>query len=105
MPVPDTVVQLDPGGSDDDIAERPVAQYLERRLLAAVQTPQVARWSDLHAAHARAADEGLSFTDDGGLLAASGIAPVVVMGETGNWKITTEQDWERAAALLRRTAV
>ena len=128
VPVPDTVVQLDAGrddgggddgsggdgsggdgsggsGGDGDLAERPVAQYLERHLLAAVQTPQVARWSDLHAAHARAADGGLSFTDDGGLLAANGIAPVVVMGEPGNWKITTEQDWERAVALLRRAVV
>ena len=100
VPVADTIVQLMPG--EDDSAERPVAAYLERGRLAAVQTPQVVRWRDLHAAHAWAAAEGRSFTDDGGLLASRGIEPVVVMGEPGNWKITNEDDWQRADALLRR---
>ncbi len=104
VPVPDTVVQLRPG-EGDETGERPVAGYLERHLLAAVQTPQVARWSDLHAAHAWAAEEQRSFTDDGGLLAARGVPPVVVMGEPGNWKITTEVDWQRAAELLRRSSI
>ena len=67
----------------------------------AVRPWPVARWADLHAAHAWAAAQGSSFTDDGGLLAGRGVAPVVVMGEAANWKITTEQDWQRAAALLQ----
>lgn len=100
VPVPDTVVQLLPsvGGAAGSV--RPVAGYLDRNLLAAVQTPQVARWADLHAAHAWAAASGASFTDDGGLLAERGVLPVVVMGEPGNWKITSEEDWRRAAGLL-----
>jgi len=101
--VPDTVVQLAQSEAGE-LGERPVAQYLERPLLAAVQTPQVARWTDLHEAHAWAAAEGLSFTDDGGLLARRGTKPVVVMGEVGNWKITTDEDWLRAAELLRRSS-
>ncbi|MEZ4387943.1 MAG: 2-C-methyl-D-erythritol 4-phosphate cytidylyltransferase [Candidatus Krumholzibacteriia bacterium] len=101
VPVPDTVVQLLPG-QDEDAAERPLAGYLERSLLAAVQTPQAARWADLHAVHAWAAAGAVSFTDDGGLLAARGVPPVVVPGEPGNWKITTEDDWRRAAERLRR---
>ena len=71
----------------------------------AVQTPQVCRWHDFQAAHAWAAAEGRNFTDDGGLMAARGVSPVVVMGEQGNWKITTEEDWQRAAVLLRRESV
>ena len=110
VPVPDTVVQLavQPVAADavevgeDPELEAPIAAYLERRCLAAVQTPQVCRWRELYAAHAWAAAERLSFTDDGGLVALRGLAPVVVMGEPGNWKVTTEDDWERAAALLRR---
>lgn len=104
VPVPDTVVQMAPG-DDENIEERPVARYLQRSLLAAVQTPQVARWEDLREAHAWAAEDGSSFTDDGGLLAHRGLAPVVVMGEPGNWKITTEQDWQRAAELLTKPGV
>lgn len=103
VPVPDTIVQIAPG-DDGSLEERPVASYLVRDELAAVQTPQVARWADLHDAHAWAAAEHRSFTDDGGLLAARGLAPVVVMGEPGNWKITTEPDWQRAAEQIRRQA-
>jgi len=118
--VVDTIAQLDTGsgsgaaatgGAGEDAApsdlpdERPVATYLDRSLLVALQTPQVARWQDLHTAHAWAAAEGRSFTDDGSLLAARGLPPVVVMGEPTNWKITTEDDWRRAATLLRREAV
>lgn len=107
IPVADTVVQLTQDDDPDAAAEttpgeRPVAAYLQRPLLAAVQTPQVACWEPLREAHSWAAAEGLSFTDDGGLLARRGLAPVVVMGEAGNWKITTDDDWQRAAELLRR---
>jgi 2-C-methyl-D-erythritol 4-phosphate cytidylyltransferase/2-C-methyl-D-erythritol 2,4-cyclodiphosphate synthase len=104
VPVPDTVIQLD-AAEDGELDESPVAAYLDRGRLVAVQTPQVARWRDLHAAHAWAAAEERSFTDDGGLVAERGLRPVVVMGERGNWKITTEEDWQRAAALLRRESV
>lgn len=90
VPVPDTIVQQDRGQ----------ARYLERASLLAVQTPQVFRWDLAHEAHAWAAAGRLDFTDDGGLLAARGHDPAVVDGEAGNWKITTEDDWRRAAALL-----
>ena len=73
IPVHDTVVQL----AEDGV----VAAYLDRGALAAVQTPQVFRYADLRAAHAWCAEAGLAFTDDGGLLAARGLPPVVVAGE------------------------
>ena len=89
--VTDTVIEV-----AGDVAGGAVgASYLERERLVAVQTPQVFRWQPLHAAHAWAASAGVSFTDDGGLLATRGVAPVVVMGEVGNWKVTTEGDWQR----------
>ena len=91
VPVADTVVQRDEQGR---------ARYLERDRLAGVQTPQVARWDLLHPAHAWAAAQGLAFTDDGGLLAATGHDPRLVEGESTNWKVTTAADWERARDLL-----
>jgi len=90
VPVPDTIVQSNEG----------MASYLERSTLLAVQTPQVFRWNPFRAAHAWAATQGADFTDDGGLMAARGLDPVVVPGEPGNWKVTTTGDWDRAQALL-----
>lgn len=91
VPVPDTIVQTDPGGD---------AAYLEREFLQAVQTPQVFRWGPFLAAHRWAHDQGLAFTDDGGLLAVRGLPPRLVPGEAANWKVTHADDWLRAAALL-----
>jgi len=90
VPVPDTVVQSTAG----------VAVYLDRESLLAVQTPQVFRWELLVAAHQQAYADGVSYTDDGGLVAAGGHLPVVVPGEPGNWKVTTASDWQRALLLL-----
>jgi len=90
VPVPDTIVQ-DTGDG---------ARYLDRSSLLAVQTPQVFRWKPFQAAHAWAAENGVECTDDGGLLAEKGLQPEVVAGETGNWKVTTDADWRRAAAIL-----
>jgi 2-C-methyl-D-erythritol 4-phosphate cytidylyltransferase/2-C-methyl-D-erythritol 2,4-cyclodiphosphate synthase len=91
VPVPDTIVQSEAGA----------AVYLERASLLAVQTPQVFRWDMFHAAHTWAAETGADFTDDGALLTAQGHPPVVVAGEPGNWKVTTNGDWRRAEAMLK----
>jgi 2-C-methyl-D-erythritol 4-phosphate cytidylyltransferase/2-C-methyl-D-erythritol 2,4-cyclodiphosphate synthase len=90
VPVPDTIVQSSEGS----------AVYLERSTLMGVQTPQVFRWDLFQAAHAWAAESGSDFTDDGGLLAERGHPPVVIPGEQGNWKVTTNGDWLRAETLL-----
>jgi len=93
LPVADTIVacRTDEAG--------PV-RYLERDTLHAVQTPQVFRWSLLYDVHAWAAEEGASFTDDGGLLADRDDPPVVVAGEDTNWKVTTAADLARACEIL-----
>ncbi len=92
VPVADTILQITSGSS--------AADYLKRETLVAVQTPQVFRWELLYEAHRWAAENGRSFTDDGGLVAQRGTAPVVVPGEQKNWKVTTDGDWQRAADLL-----
>jgi len=90
VPVPDTIVQSRKGP----------AVYLDRSTLMGVQTPQVFRWDLFQAAHAWAAESGSDFTDDGGLLASRGHPPVVIPGEQGNWKVTTNGDWMRAETIL-----
>jgi len=103
--VADTIVEIvaaaDAGGAADLADGQPAARYLERGALRALQTPQVFRGDLLLAAHRWAREQGLDFTDDGGLLAARGRAPVVVPGDPGNWKVTTDADLARAEALLR----
>jgi 2-C-methyl-D-erythritol 4-phosphate cytidylyltransferase/2-C-methyl-D-erythritol 2,4-cyclodiphosphate synthase len=96
VPVADTIVQM-----QEEDEDHVAARYLERGRLRALQTPQVFRWADFYAAHRWCHEENLSFTDDGGLLAAQGLTPVVVMGEQENWKITTEGDLTRATEALR----
>lgn len=90
--VPDTILQRDPNEAR--------ARYLQRDSLVAVQTPQVFRWDRLFEAHAWAATQGASFTDDGGLVAQRGLDPVVVPGEVTNFKVTTDGDWRRALDCL-----
>ncbi len=92
IPVADTILQTSGEGGE--------AVYLQRDNLVAVQTPQVFRWDLLYEAHRWAAVENRNFTDDGGLVACRGSNPVVVPGEQGNWKVTTEGDWLRAEEML-----
>lgn len=99
VPVPDTIVRVPE--VYDSTGPAMTATYLKRELLYAVQTPQVFRWDLLHAAHSVAAAAQLDFTDDGGLLASRGHDPVVVPGEAGNWKVTTEGDLRRALDMLK----
>lgn len=69
---------------------------VERSGLYAAQTPQAFRYSDILAAHERAASEGLaSFTDDAAVAEWAGHTVVLTPGETGNVKITTAEDLRR----------
>lgn len=90
-PVTDTTVRL---GADGRL------EYLSRRDLRGVQTPQVFRWAPFLAAHRRAAAAGQTFTDDGGLMAAAGRAPALVEGDAGNFKVTTSEDLAAVTARL-----
>ena len=72
-----------------------------REELGLAQTPQACRVDVLRAALRRAAEAGLDFTDDAGLLEWAGAVVRAVPGEPGNFKITTLLDLLRADELLR----
>ncbi len=87
----DTIKEVDAGGR--------VVATRDRNLLRTVQTPQAFRFGDLLAAHRRAAEAGRDdFTDDAALAEWAGMTVTVFEGETGNMKLTTEEDFARMAA-------
>ena len=92
-PVKDTIKVVDPNGV---VVETP-----DRAALWAVQTPQVFRLDLLRAAYAANDDD---VTDDAGLVEKLGHAVKVFRGSYDNIKVTTPEDLDVAAALLRRAA-
>lgn len=89
IPVSDTLKRAAP-------ASGAIIGTVDRNGLYAAQTPQAFRYSDILAAHERAAAEGLaSFTDDAAVAEWAGLAVVLTPGETGNIKITTAEDFRR----------
>jgi 2-C-methyl-D-erythritol 4-phosphate cytidylyltransferase len=104
VPISDTVVRVVGPSESAAAADQPPVDYIDREALRALQTPQVFRWGPFVAAHHWCHEQGLDFTDDGGLLAARGAAPVVVMGEPENWKVTTDADLDRAVEIFRSRA-
>jgi 2-C-methyl-D-erythritol 4-phosphate cytidylyltransferase / 2-C-methyl-D-erythritol 2,4-cyclodiphosphate synthase len=87
--VADTVKQID--------AASMVTETLGRNLLRIVQTPQVFGFDLILQAHRRAAAAGLdSFTDDAALAEWAGQRVSVFEGESGNVKVTTNEDFARA---------
>ena len=90
--IADTVKQIDSAGI--------VAQTLDRSRLRVVQTPQAFAFDLILDAHRRAAAAGLeSFTDDAALAEWAGHRVGVFDGETGNVKVTTNEDFVRAEIL------
>jgi 2-C-methyl-D-erythritol 4-phosphate cytidylyltransferase len=66
----------------------------------AAQTPQVFRIDWLREAYAKARADGIVGSDDAALVARLGNPVEVVVGDPGNFKITTAADLARAEALL-----
>lgn len=65
------------------------------------QTPQGFRFAAILAAHRRAAKTtGHDFTDDAAIAEAAGVEVALVPGSEANLKITTDDDLDRAEALL-----
>lgn len=83
-----------------EVAGGTVVGTVDRRHLAAVQTPQGFRLDALVAAHTLDPDSDV--TDDAALIERSGGTVVTVPGETTNMKITYEGDLEIASILFRR---
>ncbi|BFH65480.1 2-C-methyl-D-erythritol 4-phosphate cytidylyltransferase [Paenibacillus azoreducens] len=73
----------------------------DRRSLWAIHTPQAFRLSDLRKAHEQAEADGFTGTDDSMLVERMGIPVNVVEGSYTNIKITTPEDLEYAAFMLK----
>jgi len=74
---------------------------LERARLRSIQTPQSFRYTDICAAHAKAAAEGRDdFTDDGAVASHGGLKVSVFAGDPANMKLTTPQDFASSEARL-----
>jgi 2-C-methyl-D-erythritol 4-phosphate cytidylyltransferase len=92
VPMKDTIKMMSPDGYID---HSPV-----RSLLRAAQTPQVFDADMLAAAYAKAAKDGVDYTDDCACVEAIGKRIYPAEGETTNIKITTPDDLVLARAIL-----
>jgi 2-C-methyl-D-erythritol 4-phosphate cytidylyltransferase len=93
LEIPFTVAPVDP-------ETRTVTGYLERSTLRNVQLPQKFAKADLVAAHAFAAGEGRTFTEDATLVAVAGHEVHFINGQDRNIKVTTPTDVQLATYLL-----
>jgi len=92
----DTIIETDGNGRIKRIPERKFLMY--------VQTPQGFRYPVLRKAHDEAlARNEKNATDDISLVLAAGEVPAIVNGTTGNFKITTADDFARAEAVIQNS--
>jgi 2-C-methyl-D-erythritol 4-phosphate cytidylyltransferase len=89
-----TVAPVDPDTHE-------VTGSLERDRLRNVQLPQKFSKSDLSAAHERAHNENVVYTEDATLVATSGYPVYFIEGSDVNFKVTTSTDLRMAGFLLR----
>lgn len=89
-PVPDTIKRVRDGE---------ITSTLDRSVLWAAQTPQLARRLVLIGALESCAAEGREVTDEASALEARGIAVRVVASPRTNIKVTTPEDWLVATAI------
>ena len=80
------------------IDDNKIEWTLERENLWRAQTPQGFIYEDILNSHIAFKD--LNFTDDSALNEYAGIPVAIVAGSQNNFKITTEEDYDRAKALL-----
>lgn len=93
LDIPFTVAPVDPDSHR-------VIGYLERDTLRNVQLPQKFAKSTLVAAHAYAAEKGVTFTEDATLCAVAGFDVRFIEGSDRNLKVTTPVDVLIAGYLL-----
>jgi 2-C-methyl-D-erythritol 4-phosphate cytidylyltransferase/2-C-methyl-D-erythritol 2,4-cyclodiphosphate synthase len=92
LPLPDTIKRVDAAGR--------VSETLDRSTLRTIQTPQAFSFAPLLDAHRRAVGAGRDdFPDDAALAEWAGLQVTTFPGEAGNLKLTTADDFIRAAAL------
>ena len=76
-----------------------IVETIDRSGVVRVQTPQAFPRNMIEAAHARAAEERITATDDAALCEMLGMKVIVVHGSERAMKITDESDFVRAEAL------
>lgn len=86
-----------------DTLRQRTGENVNRQGLWAVQTPQGFHAQSFFQAHETFKDED-RFTDDAGLMSASGIDVEIVEGSRQNFKITTEEDFKMAKIILSAQA-
>jgi 2-C-methyl-D-erythritol 4-phosphate cytidylyltransferase len=91
LPIVDTLKRVD--------GESAIVETVDREGLTRIQTPQAFPRDMLEKAHAQAASDRVSATDDAALCERLGFRVVVVPGSERAMKITTEEDFARAEAL------
>jgi 2-C-methyl-D-erythritol 4-phosphate cytidylyltransferase len=96
VPVKDTV---------KEVREGRVSRTLDRSTLWLAQTPQTFRYALLKEAHEQARMDGYTGTDDAALIERMRYPVTVLMGDYENLKITTPEDLETAAGILRKRGV
>lgn len=72
---------------------------IDRDMIRAIQTPQAFHFGLLRTAHEDARATAKIYTDDAGLVAATGVRPILVDGTRENFKITTSDDLALARLL------
>jgi 2-C-methyl-D-erythritol 4-phosphate cytidylyltransferase/2-C-methyl-D-erythritol 2,4-cyclodiphosphate synthase len=83
-------------------ADGTITGTADRDSLRIVQTPQAFAFAPLIAAHRKAQQAGRSdFTDDAALMEWAGHAVSTFEGESGNFKLTTPDDFKRAESMLQ----
>jgi 2-C-methyl-D-erythritol 4-phosphate cytidylyltransferase len=96
VPVRDTVKAVDAAGR--------VVNTVQREGLWLTQTPQAFRREVILAAYERAAADGFYGTDDASLVERMGRPVRMIPGDADNIKVTTPEDLERGARIIRRFA-
>ncbi len=91
LPVTDTLKRVSGTGE--------IIETVDREGLVRIQTPQAFPREMIESAHARAAKEGITATDDAALCEMFGMKVVFVLGSERAMKITDESDFVRAEAL------
>jgi 2-C-methyl-D-erythritol 4-phosphate cytidylyltransferase/2-C-methyl-D-erythritol 2,4-cyclodiphosphate synthase len=94
LPVTDTLKRSRSGA----MGGAAIAATVDRNGLWRAQTPQGFRFAEILAAHRTAA--GADLPDDAAVAERAGMAVTLVPGAESNLKITAEEDFARAAALL-----
>ncbi len=81
-----------------------ICDTIDRTELWAAQTPQAFKFQDILAAHEKAASShSEQFTDDASVAEWAGIAVDIIVGDPGNKKLTTAEDFQEAEAKLTRS--